>query len=233
VSSIPRAFKSITGITGLVATLFPTAWGVIVSAVIATGLAALTVGVRWVESPLIHSTLFLFGFFLWTFIGLAWITDRKKPQPVSVVHDLSYGITLEFLNANSNPMQELAALQFALGLRNFSTGPIHYNVEKFDVIISNRTLPKLAKGTLGGLMPRGSGKVAANHPFTKDDIKDFFGKEVRGSVDVEITYGQPKAAPVRKLTLSFDVYLNFLPNGLCNSTCTIREESDEDITINS
>lgn len=206
-------------------------WGIVMSA--ALGIFAAIDGSAYdiANNPHVQVGVGTFVAVLWTYIGFIVIADRRKPRVTRPYQDYHYGLTFEGLIPTYEPSNEEGALQFGIQLRNYSSGPIRYTIEYFDVRIGSRSLSKFKKATLTSFMPRGAGRVSSNMPFKKDDIKEFTGKRVSGTVECAITYGHPEMSPARRLKTVINIVLMFKENDppQLGFASDIVEESDEPI----
>lgn len=179
------------------------------TAILTTIIAILTAGEKWLERPIVHSSALVFFVTFWTYIGIVFLLDREKPKIVSINQDLKYGLTFEGIQISVNPAIEDAFLQFSLNVRNYSSGPLKYEIEKFDIILERVTLPPLGSKTLYGYLARGGGKASGRDPFRRSDLSRFFGQQAKGTLYVAILYGNAEKEFVRKLEMNFDLYLDF------------------------
>jgi len=229
-----KFFSRITsaGSLGAIIITWATAgWGVILSAVLATvvwtwsGLAA------WIETPVVQACGYVFLFSLWTYIGLSTIRARQFPQIVRNLPDYRYGLTIEGFFANIDFMSDEQWLGFGFQLRNFSQNPIRYTIKVMDIRIGTRAMPRLSK-IITGYLARGAGRTSSGIPFSKDDVKEFFGKRVNGTVEAVILYGSPERPPERMLTVRLNITLGFLENGLPPLSFGNEIIGEEDTQIN-
>lgn len=211
-------------------TVLTTNWGIVVSVGLGLVAAAINGFYRIASDPHVQVGIGTFVAALWTYIGFIVIVDRRKPRIMRPVQDYSYGLTFEGCNANYAPQSE-DALQFGLLLRNYSSGPLRYHIEKFQVLIGDRTTPIGKPQRATNFMPRGGGRIYKAAPFKKDSLKEFFGKKTMGRADFIIAYGHPEQPPVRRLKMTLELALEFKEDGsqLGFADCII-EESDEPIT---
>lgn len=207
-------------------------WGLVVSAVSGLIVALWATALGFFQKPSVQIGIGVFLAVLWTLIGIVVLWDRRKPRIVRPYQDYRYGLTFEGLIPNLDPKNEEAALQFGIQLRNYSMGPILYNIEHFDVRIGSRALPKYKREKSGTYLPRGSAKVSTAVPFNKADIQEFFGKKVTGTADFAIIYGHPEDPPVRRLKMVMDLILIFKEGGEppLGFSGNIIEENDEPFT---
>lgn len=201
-------------------------WILAISVVLGLVAAAWTTANEFVRLPAVQTGAATFLAVLWTFIGLDTVLRRKKAVIVRTEQDYRYGLTMEGIFPNYIPDDPHETLTFALLIRNFSTAPIKYEIEEFDVRIGNRALPKIQKGRLKGYLPRGGGKRSAPGTFSQDDIKDFVGKKVTGTIEIKVLYGHPEREPVRRLKINLDMILQINPPAIMYGD-NITEESDE------
>ncbi len=180
--------------------------------------------------PAVQVGMGVFLALLWTWIGITTLRDRKKPRVIRAESDYAYGLTYEGFVPVYEPRNEEAALQFGLQLRNYSTGPIRYSIETFDVRIEDRALPRFKSGSLSGYLARGAGRTSRAVPFKRESIISFFGKRMIGSAEVAITYGHPMAPPVRRLKISLELTLVFNDPPPMGFIAAILDETDEPFT---
>jgi hypothetical protein len=186
-----------------------------------------------VQNPKVQTAALVFLFVLWTSIGIAVLIDRRKPKVVKAVQDYLYGLTFEGLVPAIAPDfdKDDGELRFGIQLRNFSTGPIKYTVEDFDVRIGNRALPKLKKGDLVGFMARGAGRTSHSPAFKRSDFKQLLGQSLEGTANFSITYGHPEQPPVRRLSVSINLLLQIPENGPIGFGAGILEEADQALNL--
>jgi hypothetical protein len=189
-----------------------TNWGVAVSAAAAiyVGLSDWATGA--VHSPAIQAAGLTFLFLLWGYVGIAFLIDRHHPRIISVAPDYRYGITFEGMNIAIDFLNEETWFGPVVQLRNFSQAPIRYTYTQFDVRIGTRALPKPER-TASAYMARGAGRTSAPSKFSKDEMREFFGKRMKGTAEIALVYGHPEEKPVRRLKLSLDLILHFPPDG--------------------
>src|SRR5262249_43225590 len=147
--------------------LLTTNWVLTVSALIAVWASLTDYVVALVGNPKVQTAAEVFLAVLWTGIGIAYLVDRKRARIIKAEHDYRYGLTFEGLTPNYDPNRDDATLQFGIQFRNFSSGPIRYVVEHFDVRIGTRSAPRLRKGQLTSFLPRGGARVSNLEPFKK------------------------------------------------------------------
>jgi hypothetical protein len=202
----PKPIKAFVVAAGWLASVFPTVWAAVLTALGSVVLLLLTEGAKLLSNPEFLGAALLFVLVLWSYIALVWLWTRKPRDVVALRH----GITFEGVTATFNPATPEAALSFALNIRNFCPVPIRYYVESFDVKIETRTLPKKYESrSLQGFLSRGAGRVSSAVPFTFDHIKEFLGRRLDGSLDFSIIYGDADRQPVRRLTMSIQLFLQF------------------------
>lgn len=150
-----------------------------------------------------------------------------RPLSVRSKEDYSYGISyvgsvIAFDTANRD-----ATLQIGLKITNTSRGPIRYKVERFEVVVGNRTIGQKVYLNDGGLLPLMSSRTYNYPAFKHDDIADYLETRAKGTIEAQIAYGHPDEAPVRRLKLKLDISLR-LDNSFAIAD-TILEEIDEPI----
>jgi hypothetical protein len=196
------------GLANLI-TFATTNWVLVVSAVLGVGATVWNATRDFFLLPQVWVAIGVFLAILWTAIGLAYLRDRKRPREIYSHQDYRYGLTFDGIIAAYDPSSEDSALLFALQVHNYSMGPMLYEVMTFDVLIEDRTLPRLKKGELKGYMPRGGAKVSGRVPFKKETISAFSGRTVKAVIDITIVYGHPERPPERQLVLKIDATLTF------------------------
>lgn len=211
--------------------LVSTNWVLVVSAVVAYLSWAFATAQTFVKNQDVQIVAGVFLFFLWTLIGFTVLRDRKKPRTITPHHDYRYGLTFEgIVPFFPIPKKDTdAALSFGISVRNFSSGPLKYTIEVFDVIVDDRVLPKMKKGTLTSIMSRGAGRMSRNQAFSKEKIKDFYGKDVKGTLELAIVYGHPERPPERRLKMTFELTIGMREGELPVYADNIVSESDEPI----
>lgn len=204
-------------------------WLLTMSAILSLWAALTDFVVAIAENPRVHTAILIFLTVFWTSIGVVYLFDRRKPRVIKPEHDYRYGLTFEGIVPLYDPNNEDGALQFSLQFRNFSSGPIRYTVESFDIRIDTRSLPKLKKGALTSFLPRGGARNSSQLPFKKSAIQEFIGKTTEGTVDFEVSYGHPELPPVRFLKMSLRIVLVMAenPHPSLGFNAIILEESDE------
>jgi hypothetical protein len=203
-------------------------WGVAVSVTLGILAGAWTTALEFAQRPSVQVGFAVFLASLWTLIGFAALRDRKRPRVTRPAQDYEYGLTFEGVPVHYDKNVPHAALSWGILLRNFLPHPIQYEVERFDVRFGKRSLPPVEKGKLRGYLPRGAGRMSRNVPFDAEDIKDFMGREVKGTIDLAIVYGHPERPPVRRLRMCFDITLDFKTiEGKLGYSESIVSEKDE------
>ncbi len=206
-AKVPKGVGWLANAVGWVATVFPGVWVAVLTAAGVTIVAFWAVSIRWLESPEVHTAVFVFLASLWTVIGLLAIADRRKPIETSPKKDFRYGLTFEGLFANFDPTQEAACLQIGANLRNYSPSALRYEIENFIAKIDTRTIES---GPLPAVfMPRGAGRSTHNLPFRLGHVKEFFGTRIEGTVTFSIAYGDVDGQLSRRLKMSLQTYFAF------------------------
>lgn len=222
-----RTYGAIGSALAVTVSLLAANWmvAVTVAASIYVGLSAWAID--FVNRPDVRAAAFVFLVLLWTYIGFAILIDRRKARVVKSEQDYRYGLTFEgFMPAATEFDQDDSELRFALQLRNYSSGPIKYTLNEFDVRIGNRALPMILPGTLFGFMARGAGRTSFSPPFKRGDFKQLIGQHLEGSARLKIDYGHPEKAPVRQLSISLTVFMMVPEEGPLHFGTNILEESD-------
>jgi hypothetical protein len=139
--------------------------------------------------------------------------------------DSAYGLAYVSCVLGYEPRNEKAALQLGVSLENVSYGPIRYVVERFHVVVSNRTITAPQFLNTGGIIARNTTRYYKYPPFPRGDIAEFLGKNTTGRVEFSIKYGHPDRLPDRRLQMALDVSLRLDDTPGCADG--IVQESDE------
>jgi hypothetical protein len=207
-------------------TILTTNWGLVVSVIVGLIASSWDWTISFVQRPSAQVGIIVFLAILWTYIGISAVARRNRPVWVRAFDDYAYGLAYEGIGFGLNTDADDAALQIALSLRNVGPGPIKYVIERYDVIIGNRTIGNKGQGHTG-FIPRAVVRHCRHPAFLKKDIGEFLGKDVQGTLEVSLVYGHPDRAPTRRLKLNVDLHLNLgKDQGLAD---VIRSESDEPI----
>lgn len=161
----------------------------------------------------------LFLIVVWTFIGLLWLSDRKKPKLMANFKDYQYGLTWEGFICGIDVKNDEKFFGINMQARNFLPNPLKYTVEDIDLRIGNRTIPRYESGKLTSIMPRGAGRQSGIGLFAKSDVESFFNKTVEGTVEVSVVYGHPDLPPTRRFTV------------LCSINLAIWEKGNNDYDV--
>jgi hypothetical protein len=161
-----RGLGPIGGFIATAITVVTVNWALVVSAgigLLAATWAALT---SFFQNTGVEVGIAVFLASIWSYIGLISLYDRRRPTLTSSAPDYRHGLIFEGLLPNFvvTP-NEPAALQFGLQFRNFSSGPMQYNVENFDIRVGSRSSPRLKRGELTSYLPRGAGRISNTMPF--------------------------------------------------------------------
>ena len=208
-------------------------WVLTMSTIIALWAAFTEWAVAFVQNPKVQTAALVFLFVLWTSVGITVLIDRRKPRVIKPDHDYRYGLTFEGLMPLLTDAfdKDDSELGFGIQLRNYSSGPIKYTVEDFDVRIGNRAVPKLKKGALVGFMARGAGRISNGGAFKRSDFAQLVGQRLEGTVNLSITYGHPELAPVRKLSISIGLTLEIRAAEPLLFGVSIIDESDQALNL--
>ncbi len=224
---VPKQLGRFAGVIVWLGSVLSTPWVVVMGTLITTVTTAVTVGTAWLEKPSVHAVALTFLVLLWTWIGLVVLADRNRPKPVIVQKDLSYGIIVEAVAANYNSFDENDnMLSFSVSIRNFTPSALYYEFKKFEIFVSKRII-RTQVGFFHGLLQRGGAKTSTSTAFTKDDLKDLIGKELLGTMDLEIAYGLPGETFARIFKVNLKLHLNFKTEPFLAFANTIEAESDE------
>ena len=202
-----RSLGPVGSFTANVLSILATNWVLTMSAVLGLWASFTDSVVALSENPRVHTALIVFLVLLWTSVGIAYLIDRRKPTYIRAAHDYRYGLTFEGVMPVYQPGHPEGVLAFGINLKNYSSGPIRYTVEVFDVRVGTRALPKVQKGKLTSFMPRGGGRTSTTVPFSAKDVQDFTNGRVDGIISVAIVYGHPEESPVRRLSMELGVTL--------------------------
>lgn len=184
-----------------------TNWWLVVSAAIGLTAGLWEGAVSFFSLPAVQVGIGLWLASLWTIVALLILVDRRIPRMVKIQPDYRYGLTFEGIVPNIDVLNETGWLSFALQIRNYSQAPIRYTVEGFDFRIGTRALPK-PKKILTGYLPRGSGKTISPSQFSKDEVREFFGKRMQGTAEISVIYGHPEEKPIRRLRIGCDITIH-------------------------
>jgi hypothetical protein len=193
----------------------------------------------WMRSialnPITYAAVGAFLAVLWTTVGICALVDRRKPQKVQVHHDYRYGLTFEgfppIYYQPSAGIPVAGALTFQLQLRNFSPGPIKYEIETFDITIGTRIATRPKKGELHGFMARGAARTSRLKAFEQKEVKEFYGQgDVIGKAEVSVAYGPPDGLPIRRWKIVLDLHITLSEDGeSLGYADNIISEVDEEI----
>lgn len=208
--------------------LVTTNWVVVLSVILAYLSWLISQAQSFVKNEDVQTVALVFLFFLWTLIGLTVLRDRRKPREVTPHQDYRYGLTFEGVVPFYLPESAGGdgSLGFGVQLRNWSSGPLRYEVQIFEVILNDRILPRVKKGLLKSTMARGAVRTSKPENFKKETITDFIDKEVKGTLDIVIDYGHPERPLERQLKMSFDLALLLRNVGTPQFSANIASESD-------
>jgi hypothetical protein len=187
------------GTVAWIIALLTAQWGVLVSAIIAVAVAAIAWANDFAHRSEVQTAVIVFLVLLWSYIGVATIARQRKP------HDYAYCLLYESITFGFDPDNESNALQLQLALRNVGDAPIQYEVESFDVVIGDRTVTHKVHANRGGYLPRFAFRLFRDTGFKRDTVKEFYDKDVQGSVKFSIAYGPPEGRFVRRLRMELDV----------------------------
>src|SRR6266436_540543 len=208
-------------------------WVLTVSTLISLWASLTDWAVAFVQNLRVQTAALVFLFLLWTSIGITVLIDRRKPRVIKAAQYYLYGLTFEGLlpALGAEFDKDDSELGFAITLRNYSSGPIKYTVDDFDVRIGNRALPKLKKGVLIGFMARGAGRTSNAGAFKRSDFAQVIGQRLEGTVNISISYGHPELLPVRRLSVSMAIILEIPAVGPLLFGANILEESDQALNL--
>ncbi len=192
--------------TVLLNTLFflSTPWGVVVTFLGSISLVLWGVSRAVIQSPLTELSIGTFLAVLWTVIGLRVLMSFKQTASVKLEQTYEYCLNPEgyqFLIAEDD------AFQIGFNFRNLSNGPIRVECEKFDLRIEDRSCPA-PEEKIALVIPRVSLRGLRSGAFKPEVLK-------HGAVamlDVQIAYGPPVGAPVRKYRFRTKLHLGLQKN---------------------
>src|SRR6266568_2135051 len=165
-----------------------TNWVLVMSTISAIGIGLSTWGAQLASDPRVQVAVVAFLSILWSAVGVAVLIDRNRPKLIRPAQDFSYGLTFEGISV-IYVHQRAEGLQFIIMFRNFSSGPLRVQTEKFSVFIEDRAklMPNPTSATT--FLPRGGGRTITLEPFKLQSIKEFFGKSTKGKAEFSVLYG--------------------------------------------
>jgi len=137
----------------------------------------------------------------------------------------AYGLAYEGPYMAFNPQSDDANLQLGVTIRNVTANPLRYTVDRFDVVVGDRTIVAPVIFSTGGIIPRGCTRTYFYPPFKREQIQQFMVGTVQGSITVEFLYGHPDGPLVRRLTMK--LLINLKLNDPVGLRDLILSESDE------
>jgi hypothetical protein len=174
--------------------------------------------IELIQQPIVYVPASVFLFLLWTYIGLATLTARQRPQIVRMVHDYAYGLILEghpTIVMGKFPNDHAAfpggfALMLNCNYRNVSHGPIRLRVEEFRVVLNNRTNDNSdASVELFFARLAAMGIRSGGVPIDTD------AKQLDGTLTLKFVYGHPDGDFDRRYTLKLNIHIMVnLENGM-------------------
>jgi hypothetical protein len=164
---------------------------------------------------------------IWSINGIIWFARRNTPIETSPSHYYGYGLAYLGVHLGFDQGNEEAMVQIGVNLANAAAHPIKYKVERFDVIVGNRTIAKPIYLNEGGIIPRGASRTYRYPSFSKIDISEFLGKRLQGSIELAIAYGHPDESPVRRLKMKIEIWLRL--DDKAGISDLIISESDETV----
>jgi hypothetical protein len=204
-----------------------TNWGVVVSVLAALYVARSNWASGFVQNPKVDAAAFAFLVLLWTYIGFTTLIDRQKPRLIRTQQDFDYGLLLEGCVPYYAPTNTEAALQLGVQLHNFTGGSLRFRIEKFEMNIEGNALPH--RESVDSFIPRGGTKIYKMAPYAQSDLKGYQNRAVTGSIKLSISYGHPDRQPVRRLTTTLELHLDFTQSVSLGYAESTREETDEPI----
>jgi hypothetical protein len=188
--------------------LLTTNWVAVVSLLLGLVTALWASAVAFFQEPRVQTGIEVFLAALWTMVGALYLYDRTKPRIVRVALDYRYGLTFDGIMPAVDLLNDETWFSVAVQLRNSSQAPIRYAVTEFDVRIGSRALPKPER-PMTSVLARGAAKTSSPSRFSKNEMREFFGKRMKGTADITVVYGHPEEKPVRKLTIKAELLLHF------------------------
>ena len=119
----------------------------------------------------------------------------------------------------------MRALQFVTGLSNGTRGPIHYQVERFDLVIGGITLVHKAHINTGTFIPLAGHRSYRDAPFSQAQINSLFGQISTGQLEAHMLYGRPGGRMTRRYKVILELTLD-LASGV-QIADVVKSESDE------
>lgn len=212
-----------------VLTFLTTNWAVVMTTALSFWVGLSDWATDILQKAGVQSAIIFFLASLWTYIGFRSLIDRTKPTTTKPFQDYAYGLTYEGVGLGWDPSNPDAMLQLSVMLRNFNAVPTKYRVEKFDVVVSGRTLDPTQHPNTAYFIPRGGARLYRAPAFVENQVKDLQDKRITGYLDFSIVYGHPNGAPERRLRMK--VQLSALLSDPPAYADRILHEADEPIDM--
>ena len=131
---------------------------------------------------------------LWTYIGIRVLRSSQEVVRVTTAPDYRYCLNPEGFQLFIDPKGTDLALNVGFLFRNVGNWPVRFRVEKFQLLIEDRTCPEPEK-LIELIIPRIGVRLIRSGAFKKDVLnKD----RNTGTLDVAVIYGPPEGDPVRR-----------------------------------
>jgi len=147
----------------------------------------------------------------------AWIARTRGDYAYTLAYE---GVYFGFDEGNPDHI-----LQVGINLRNMCAHPSSYRVRRFDVVIGTRTLPNPRFDSTGGFIPRGASRRYTYPSFPRSTVEEFLGKQIDGSITMEIEYGYPDRRAVRLLTMKIAIMMKLREPVACLDSIISERDS--------
>ena len=213
-----RALGPIGSFIANILSALTTNWVVTMTTLISIYAGASDWVVDFTQNPNVRAAIFVFLVLLWTYIGLTFLVDRRRPRLSTPYPDYRYGLVFEGFSPLFTPLDAAlphpGSLMFAIVVRNFSSAPIKYSLDSYDLRIGSRTTDKFT-AVVTAYLARGSARNTRGAGFLGGVLDEFFGKgDTKGTADFAISYGPPDGPPVRRLRVSLELHIAFPKDGV-------------------
>ena len=193
-------------------------WLGVTVTLIGTALITLSsAALNWIDRPAVYIPAAVFLFFLWTFIGVAILRAKQKPQTVRIAHEYAYSIIPDSAtlslgqfapNAPANAGED--AISIIYNFRNVSAGPLRLVVEEFRVVLDGRTSADPETPKLELMFARLAPKSLRSGGIPRNKEK----KHLLGTVSIKFYYGPPDGEFLRVYALKTELQVGFDESGL-------------------
>lgn len=204
-----------------------TNWPLTMSAALGLVVALWSWATNVIDTPAVRAGVTVFLLVLWTFIGLSLWRNRRTATRVVVDHDFSHGLWMESVSMGFEQDNEPACLQLTINVRNVSQVPLWFKMEKFDVIVANRAIGRKTLPDITVRVPRVAVRGFRHPAFKRDDLREFIGQTVEGSIEFSMLYGRIGQPFTRRLRTRLDTELRLTDKPSYGDS--IVEEIDEPI----